>query len=86
MQDGGGNDVADEDYTPSVLPTSPIGWFLLFLPGKEKFKIISLSIVDHPPVTPTEPLSPSSYSLVEQSMPLQVCFGLYNNIVFAYGQ
>ena len=24
MQDGG-NDITDDDYTPSVLPTSPIG-------------------------------------------------------------
>lgn len=46
----GGNDITDDDYTPSVLPTSPIG---------------------HTPVSPTEPLSPSSYSLVEHSMPLQ---------------
>ena len=76
MQEDGGNYVADEDYTPSVLPTSPIGWFFQLVPvRKEKLKIISRSIVDHPPVTPTEPLSPSSYSLVEQSMPLQVCFG-----------
>jgi len=49
MQDCG-NEITDDDYTPSVLPTSPIG---------------------HTPVSPTEPLSPSSYSLVEHSMPLQ---------------
>jgi len=50
MHDGG-NDITDDDYTPSVLPTSPIA--------------------GHTPVSPTEPLSPSSYSLVEHSMPLQ---------------
>ena len=25
MQDDGGNEITDDDYTPSVLPTSPIG-------------------------------------------------------------